>query len=244
MMDCGQYRRAILADPRNEDAEMRQHLASCHDCTKYTEQLRRFENRLDRALRVHVGAERQDDRTVTPLRSSKPQRAAQPWRVPRGWLAAAASVLLAVVVAGSLWLAAAGPSLAADVISHMAEEPQAWARTDIPVPQPKLEKVLSESHVRLKGDPGLVSYASSCEFRGHRVPHLVVQTEAGPVTVMVLTHEASRSSTRFNEHGYQGMIVPVPGHGSLAVLERGSGIDLNMVKSVAARVRGAIEWTE
>ena len=262
MMDCAQYRRAILADPRNDDAEMRLHLASCHDCTEYTEQLRRFENRLDRALRVHVGAALPNDSSVIPLRSSKPTGSsepprssrppgssgppgvAQPWRVPRGWLAAAASLLLAVAVAGSLWLAAPGPSLAADVVSHMAGEPDAWARTDIPVPQPKLDKVLNESHVRLKGDPGLVSYASSCLFRGHFVPHLVVQTEAGPVTVMVLTHEASRSSARFNEQGYQGMIVPVPGHGSLAVLERGSGIDLNEVKSVAARVRGAIDWTE
>jgi hypothetical protein len=126
----------------------------------------------------------------------------------------------------------------------MAEEPDAWARTGVPVPQPKLDQVLRASHVRLKGDPGLVSYANSCLFRGHLVPHLVVQTEAGPVTVMVLAHEAARSSTRFDEQGYQGMIVPVPGHGSLAVLERGSGTDLNVVKSVAARVRGAIDWTD
>jgi hypothetical protein len=244
MMDCEQYRRAILADPRSEDAEMRAHLTSCHDCTEYTEQLRRFESRLDRALRVNVDAGRRDDGSVTPLRSSKPLRDAQPRRVPRRWLAAAASVLLAVVVAGSLWLGAPGPSLAADVVSHMAGEPDAWARTDIPVPRPRLDKVLSESHIRLKGDPGLVSYANSCEFRGHLVPHLVVQTEAGPVTVMVLVHEASRSTTKFDEQGYQGMIVPVPGHGSLAILERGPGADLNMVKSVAARVRGAIDWTD
>jgi hypothetical protein len=243
-MDCQQYRRAILADPRSEDAEMRLHVASCHDCTEYTERLRRFEDRLDRALRVHVGAARQDDGVVTPLLSGRPPRAAQRRRVPRGWLAAAASVLLAVVVAGGLWLAVPGPSLAADVVSHMAEEPDAWARTGIPVPQPKLDQVLRASHVRLKSDPGLVSYANSCLFRGHLVPHLVVQTEAGPVTVMVLAHEAARSSTRFDEHGYQGMIVPVPGHGSLAVLERGSGTDLNVVKSVASRVRGAIDWTD
>jgi len=251
MTDCGQYRRAILADPRNEDAEMRLHAASCHDCTEYTERLRRFENRLDRALRVHVvAAALPNASSVIPLRSSKrpgpsrPPGVARPWRVPRGWLAAAASLLLAVVVAGSLWLAVPGPSLAADVVSHMAGEPDAWARTDIPVAQPMLDRILSESHVRLRGDPGLVSYASSCQFRGHLVPHLVVQTEAGPVTVMVLTHEASRSSTRFDEQGYQGMIVPIPGHGSLAVLERGTGIDLDRVKSVAARVRDAIDWTD
>ena len=245
MMDCGPYRRALLADPHSADADMRRHLASCPDCTAYTAQLLRFETRLDRALRVRiqVAAARRSEAVVIRLRSVRRQRAAQSWRLRRGWLAAAASVLLGTVVAGSLWLAAPGPSLAADVIGHMAGEPQAWARTDIRVPQPRLDEVLSESHLRLKADPGLVSYANSCQFRGYRVPHLVVQTAAGPVTVMVLTHERSRTSTRFDEHGYQGVIVPIPEHGSLAVLQRGSGIDSNIVKGVAGQVLGAIDWT-
>ncbi len=243
-MDCGHYRRAVLADPHGQDADMRLHLASCPECTEYTARLLRFEKRLDRALRVRMGAAvRQGQGVVIPLRSIRRKRAAKSRRIPRGWLAAAASVLLALVVAGSLWLAAPGPSLAADVVSHMAGEPDAWARTDIAVPRPTLDQVLRESHVRLKANPGLVSYASSCLFRGHQVPHLVVQTAAAAVTVMVLTREPSRTSTRFNEHGYQGIIVPVLEHGSLAVLERGSSIDPNTVKSVAAQVLGAIDWT-
>ncbi len=244
MTDCGHYRRALLADPHDADADMRMHVASCVDCTEYTAQLLRFETRLDRALRVpaQVGAVRRGAAVVIPLRSVRRKRAVQSWRLRRGWLAAAASVLVGVMVAGSLWLVAPRPSLAADVVGHMAEEPQAWARTDIRVPQPKLDEVLSESHIRLKADPGMVSYANSCRFRGHQVPHLVVQTEAGPVTVMVLTHERSRGSTRFSEQGYQGVIVPIPEHGSLAVLQRGSSIDMNTVKSVAGRVLGAIDW--
>ena len=240
MMDCGQYRRSILADPHDDDAQMRLHVVGCHDCTSYTEQLLRFESRLDRALRV--AAEVEDNRSpAVPLAAQA--QAARARRLPRRWFAAAASVLLAAVVAGSLWLAAPGPSLAADVVSHMAGEPGAWARTDIPVPQPKLDKVLSEAHVRLRANAGLVSYANSCLFRGHIVPHLVVQTEAGPVTVMVLTHESSRTRVRFDEHGYRGVIVPIPGHGSLAVLERGPATDLGAVESVAARVQSAIDWT-
>jgi hypothetical protein len=157
-------------------------------------------------------------------------------------LAIAASILVAAMVAGSLWLAVPGDSLAAAVVSHMAGEPEAWSRTDIPVPEPQLNQVLGESHVRLKSNAGLVSYASSCLFRGHRVPHLVVQTGAGPVTVMVLVHESLRNSVRFDEQGYRGMIVPVPGHGSLAVLERGRSTDPGVVEGVAARVLGAIDW--
>ncbi len=238
MMDCRQYRRSMLADPHNDAAELRLHLASCHDCTRYTERLLRFEDRLDRALRVDV--EPRHDRSGVPLRGARTRAASR--RLPRRWLAVAAGVLLAVVMAGGLWLAVPRSSLAADVVEHMAGEPQAWARTDVPVPEPKLDEVLGESHVRLKADAGLVSYANSCVFRGHIVPHLVVQTDSGPVTVMVLPHESSARSVRFDEHGYRGVIVPVPGHGSLAVLERGSNADAAIVDSVAARVLGAIDW--
>src|ERR1700675_2980178 len=111
MMDCGQYRRSILADPHDDNAQMRLHLVACHDCTEYTERLLRFESRLDRALRV--GAEIGDNRALDLLRAAE-ARTARPRRLRRRWLAAAASVLLAAVVAGSLWLAAPGPSLAAD----------------------------------------------------------------------------------------------------------------------------------
>jgi ferric-dicitrate binding protein FerR (iron transport regulator) len=217
---------------------MRAHVAGCPECTRYTEQVQRFEDRLDRALRVDMlpGVRAAGWRGLrTRLGRSR--------RVRRRWLAAAASLLLACVVSGTLWLAAPGSSLAADVVSHMAEEPQAWARTEVPVPPSQLEAVLGESHMRLKANAGLVTYASSCLFRGHQVPHLVVQTAAGPVTVMVLTHEATQGQQRFHEHGYEGVIEAVPGHGSLAVLERGPAFDKHMINEVAAQVENAIDWT-
>jgi hypothetical protein len=243
MMDCEQFRRTLLAEPSNEDAELRLHLATCHECTRFALQLRRFEGRLERALRVEVNPRLMEQRVVTPLRAAA-RRGARAWDPPhRRWLAAAASVLLGTAVAFSLWLAAPGRSLAADVVKHMAEEPNAWARTGIPVPEPLLGKVLIDSHVRLRPSAGLVSYASSCSFRGHTVPHLVVQTDSGPVTVMVLSHEALRSAMRFNEQGYRGVIIPVHGHGSLAVLERGPETNMKTVEGVAARVLGALDWS-
>ncbi|HLZ99794.1 MAG TPA: DUF3379 family protein [Steroidobacteraceae bacterium] len=247
-MDCGHVRRMLLAEPSSDDAGVRSHLATCAECTRYAVELRRFEGRLDRALRVEVNPRLMEHRVVTPLRAARP-RGAGPWGagawnpLHRRWLAAAASLLLGTAVAVGLWLAAPGRSLAADVVNHMVEEPNAWARTDIPVPEPRLNKVLIDSHVRLKPGAGLVSYANSCSFRGYVVPHLVVQTDSGPVTVMVLVHEGLRSATRFNERGYRGVIVPIRGHGSLAVLERGQDMDIKSVEAVAARVQGSLDWT-
>jgi hypothetical protein len=237
MMDCTQFRRAILADPHELGPDMRVHEGSCAECAAFAERVRRFEDRLDRALRVDLPIQARSA-TVVPLRPQA-QREAPSRGVERGWLAAAASLVLGVA-AGALWLVLPGRSLAAAVVDHMAEEPAAWS-TEAPVSEPLLERVLSESHVRLRPGTGLISYANSCEFRGHRVPHLVVQTAAGPVTVMVLTHETTHITTHFDEQGYRGTIVPVPGHGSLAVLERGpTAVDAD---AVAGRVLAAMAFT-
>jgi hypothetical protein len=237
MMDCAQYRRSMLADPHDPDPLLREHRATCHDCNLYSERLLHFESRLERALRVALPPDAvRPAAKVVPLRSPASRRR---------WLAMAASVLMALAVAGGVWLSAPGPSLAADVVSHMREEPQAWRRTDVPVPGPQLEAVLRDSHLRLVTGTGagMVSYASSCLFRGHHVPHLVMQTEAGPVTVMVLVHEHVSKPVQFDEQGYRGVIVPVAGHGSLAVLTRGPATDVKTIEAIAHRVLGSIVWT-
>ena len=241
-----------MIDPRDPDLQLREHRESCHDCNLYTERLLRFESRLDRALRVtlpagadlatpadaaweaRAGAAAALSDRVVPLRRKSSRK---------GWLAMAASVLLAVVVAGALWLSVPGPSLAADVVTHMAGEPDAWRRTDVPVPGSELKDVLRDSHLRLAADAVMVSYASSCAFRGHHVPHLVIQTESGPVTVMVLVHERVSKPMQFDEQGYRGVIVPVAGHGSLAVLTRGAATDPKTIEHIAARVLDSIVWT-
>jgi hypothetical protein len=161
---------------------------------------------------------------------------------PRRWMALAASVLLGAAIVGGVWLSLPQSSLAAAVVAHMAGEPEAWQRTEA-VPKPELEEVLKDSKLRLKPDAGIVSYASSCTFRGHRVPHLVVQTPSGPVTVMVLVHESVPHVTQFDDQGYRGTIVPVPGHGSIAVLMRDPGIDAAEIERIAARVDDSIVWT-
>jgi hypothetical protein len=237
MMDCGHYRRSMLADPRDPDPRLSEHREACRDCAALTERLLNFESRLDRALRVPLPPDR-----VVPLRAKSPQPALRPPAYRRGWLAMAASVLFAVVVAGALWLAAPDRSLAADVVTHMGGEPDAWLRTD-PVPSSALQGVLRDSRLQLAAGAGVVSYASSCAFRGHRVPHLVIQTESGPVTVMVLVHERQPTPVQFDEQGYRGVIVPVAGHGSLAVLTRGTATDIKTVEDTAARVLDSIVWT-
>jgi hypothetical protein len=234
MMDHTQYREGVMADPHSEDAELRAHRESCAECRAYTERLLIFESRLGRAMRIDMPV-RAD---ILPF-TRKPSGAATP---SRRLAAIAASVLVGVAIVGGVWLSLPQRSLAAAVVAHMAGEPDAWQRTDVPVDAPELQGVLKGSKLQLKPQAGIVSYASSCKFRGHLVPHLVVQTASGPVTVMVLVHEPLRKSMDFNEQGYRGTIVPVPGHGSVAVLLRDTGVSREEVERIAAHVDASIVW--
>ena len=236
MMDCAHYRRAILADPRDADPQLRDHRDGCTECARYTERLLRFEGRFEQALRVSPLPVR------ARLRGSKAPRQRFLGLNP-AWLAMAASVLIVLSAAFGLWLGSARSSLAADVVAHMAGEPQAWARSDVAVAPKDLAEVLKGPGMHLAPSAGMVSYARSCRFRGHLVPHLVVQTDMGPITVMVLVHESVRNQAPFDEEGYRGVILPVPGHGSLAVLAQSQSADAAAIQRVAARVRSAVDWS-
>jgi len=235
-MDHEAYRRALLADPHSKDAEMLRHREACGQCSAFSDQLLKFESRLERAMRLEMRPPAAEFRPGRDRPGRDRQGRSRPAR-----FALAASVLLALLVAGAVWLAVPRTSLAAAVVAHMAGEPDAW-NTRAPIPGPALESVLESADMQLTAGAGVVSYASSCEFRGHVVPHLVVQSAHGPVTVMVLVHESVGKQVQFDEHGYRGIIVPVAGHGSIALLMHGPDAHIEDVEGIAARVRNATVW--
>lgn len=248
MIDCGQYRRARLAEPQSADPELLAHRDQCSQCAEFTERLGRFEARLASAMRLELGASASTAtpaggaENIVPLRAETARIAVRRDRRRPRWVALAASMLVAIGVAGLLWLAVPRSSLADAVVAHMAGEPQAWLSNEA-VPASSLSEAIRDAHMSLRSEAGVVSYAASCEFRGFHVPHLVVQDASGPVTVMVLVHESTRATLEFDEQGYRGVIRAVPGHGAIAVLTRNRALSGSEVERIAARVQDAIEWT-
>jgi len=111
-------------------------------------------------------------------------------------------------------------TLAQDVITHVANEPQSWS-SSAPVPPGELDRVLSRAGVVRAADAAPVSYAQTCWFRNRWVPHLVVRTAHGPYTVLVLRGTQLRKPRHFNDGTYSGLLVPVSG-GTFAILGRGA----------------------
>ncbi len=226
-MECEVARLQIGADPAGSSAALEAHVAGCVDCTGYRREMRALEGDLRLAMawpeRAAITAAPGSEAMAAKgaARSGHADAHAAPLPTARRW-ALAASVLLAGVLVTSFFALQPRDALATAIVAHMSEEPDAWAKTQ-PVPRSALELVLRRSGVRLdQVEAGDVVYANSCFLRGRYMPHLVVSTPNGPVTVIVLPGEAVPQRVEFQDGRYSGVLLPVPGGGGgIAVLARG-----------------------
>jgi len=200
--DCKHARLAIGGEPQTLSAEVAQHVATCAACAKFRDETLAMEGRLKAALELPLHRFRKAPETqkVAPRR-----------------FALAASVVLALLVGGGAWLFRPQSALAAELVEHVEHEPGSWQSQE-PVSPEALAAVLAKAGVRYDARFP-VTYASPCPFRGHIVPHLVVQTDRGPLTVMVLAHVKSETQGTFTEGDYRGIVLPA-GVGSVAVVAR------------------------
>jgi len=220
-MICEDARLAIGADPEAAGGELEEHLRGCDACRAFQDEMRSLNADIRRAL------EEPPD-----IRGAAPKRAPPAWRQ----YAMAAGVVLAVAAAALVWVLRPTDSLASDVVRHVKAEPDSWLST-INVSAGSIDHALKSSGVGLDLASDRIVYAQSCWFRGHYVPHLVVETVQGPVTVLILRHERVKARDEFREGGMTGVIVPA-GDGSIAVLSRGRG----PVPAIAADLRQEVHW--
>jgi hypothetical protein len=199
-IDCRHARLAIGGDPQHLPPDVAAHIAGCQACARFHDETLAMDVKLKAALELPLHRFR-----------DAPARPARPMRLP----ALAASLLLAVLVGAGAWLLLPQSALADEIVEHVIHEPDSWQQRQ-PISSERLADVLARAGVSY--DSRLpVTYASPCRFRGRVVPHLVVQSDQGPITVMLLAHEKQETATRFSEDGYHGVLLPA-GEGSIAVL--------------------------
>ncbi len=225
-MNCEELRTIVGAEPNTTHPDVLAHIERCPECARYRDEMQAMDRLIYRALAVDAPAER----SAEPLPSRKSATVTRVWRM-------AASVLVTVLVGAiSLWLLTPRESFASEAITHVRHEQASLVRTSETVDPARLEQIMTAAQVRLKPGAARVSYAQYCEFRGQRIPHLVVQTAQGPVTVLVVTHAPAQQQEQINEEGFQGVIVPAP-RGVIVVLGQNVPVD-----SVVWTVLDALEY--
>jgi len=227
-MNCLEFRRAVGAEPFSTAPGVAAHRGTCAACARHQDELQAMDRLLGRALQV----------AWPPRTGAGSPRGGRPARATgtRRWLAMAASLAGGVLFAAALWVSYPRPTLAAEVMNHALHEPASW-NTTRPLSAAAVADVLDSNGARLLPGAGEVTYARRCFFDGHFVPHLVVQTADGPVTVFLLAHRTVKHPVHLDDNGLSAVVLPAP-RGSIAVVGRHVA-DLD---AIARKVFANISW--
>jgi len=234
-MNCEQYREAIAADPSFDGGAG--HLSECAACQEYRSEMQRLDQTISRALALDVpqlqvpDLPELDTENVVSLSSRR--------MTPPVWTAMAATVVLAAFI-GFRFIGSGieYESLAEEVLAHVDHEPAALRISNIAVTDERLSSVVPANVATMDHSAGLITYAQSCEIGGHTVPHLVIQGERGPVTILLMPEETVDEAQSLTGDNVTGVILPV-GDGSIAIL----GDSDERLEKIEAQVLNSISWS-
>jgi hypothetical protein len=236
-MNHSEARLLIGAEPHSVPAELADHLKNCPECAQFQREMLSLEERIGCALRDGPigGLGAAPVASVTPIANARGAAQRKLANVWSGWALAASVAVVSVLV---IWALHPTNTLAHDVVTHVEGEAYSWHGTE-PAPPRLVSQILANAGVALDMGSDKVTYAQSCLFRGHTVPHLVVRTARGPVTVLILRNEKVKDRMRFHEDGMTGVITPAP-HGSIAVLAQGDAD----VDAAAQQIQKSVRWLD
>jgi hypothetical protein len=237
VMNCEEFREAIAADPSGS-FEGAGHAAGCEDCAAFQAEMQALDRRIAEALAIDVPALELPelppvgDDNVVSLPVARKSKAPT-------WLAIAAGFALAAII-GTQFVG--GPSvdltLPQEILAHLDHEPDALRVTDVPVSDERLGRVVNASVGTMDRDIGLITYARSCVINGKTVPHLVIQGEKGPITLLLMHDEMIDAAQTIDGESVNGVILPV-GNGSIAIIgERDEDLG-----EIERKVVDSVEWS-
>ena len=235
-MNCDDYRQEIAADPTFDGGAG--HLSSCRDCQAFRAEMQTLNVKIARALQIDV-----PDLKLPELPAVDTENVtAMPARNPSGrpiWLALAASVMVAAVIGVRMFATGITyDSLGDEVLAHLDHEPASLRVTNVAVSEKRLARVVPADVAQMDHSAGLISYAQTCLINGKKIPHLVIQGEQGPVTILLMPDERIADAVPLDGENIHGVILPV-GTGSIAII----GAREEKLERIEKSVVNSVMWT-
>jgi hypothetical protein len=196
-MNCLEFRRAVLADPRRLGAEAAGHAWECARCKELLARTLDEEALLGRALRVAV-PEGLHARILARTAAA---------RRPVRWLALAASVLVAVAIALAMGWTRDDEMALAGIDFVVFEEAQSIADAT-PTDWNVLVRAAREMGVSLPGQLGEMHYVCVYPFAAGAAHHLLVTTPLGKVTLLLIPDRALASRAAGAAYGLNAAVLP------------------------------------
>ena len=242
MTNCDQYRQAVAAEPSFDGAA--EHVSACAECQAFRDDMRALDADIAKALQLDLPTLTLPELPTIGVQDSDAQDnvvslAARRALPKPGWIALAASVMLAAVIGVRMFAVGVDNiSLADEVLAHLDHDPAALVVSTTPVSDERLVKAVPGNVAHMDHSAGLITYAQSCEINGKTVPHLVIQGELGPITILLMPDEKITAAQTLDGDNVHGVILPV-GNGSIAII----GAREEPLERIEKSVLSSVAWS-
>lgn len=222
-MDDVEFSARAHANPHDNEQDFLDALANHGDRQQLLDEIRQLDDRL-RTLSAAVNVPPQLRQRL--LETSRPSWA-QPW-VQRGWLAIAASLVIAVgFVVSSLPYRPSAEELALHdaMVEHLYHE-DARYRDAVPISWSEIEQVLASAGFNLQRSDATAAipfiFANFCRLSSNqRAVHLVALGDHGPVSLLLIQSPPVGGNIAIQDSQFNGRILPVSSgnaSGNMAVI--------------------------
>ena len=227
-MKCEQFRKKLLEDPGNEDADFHAHRQTCQPCDKAFKEAMLFEKQLAAAFsdeEHNTSHEKVPDAILNNVRHYRKTR--------RRLFSIAASLVLLIMAGAASFHLYQIRSLNDFVFAHIEHEIEQLQNTQI-VSRSRLERFVSQFEVPDLSVLPAITYVEKCWMRTGYGLHLIVQGQKGPVTLLFMPNESVEQSQPIQSADFIGKLYSL-GQGSFALV----GIPGEPLEMLAEKLRMA-----
>lgn len=227
-MDELEFRRRIMADPKQRDEEINAAIKASERNNQFAEDALELDKQIAKAMAVDV-PEDLADRILFNQTSSVETNVVRPSFARKAMAMAASVAFVAGLLVGQLnWgnlvVSPAQASLASTAMKHVIEEKPFVQDLDEQVKSSQINaKMAPFAHEFSHSFPYHVYYLNHCGFGSSNALHMVFQGEKGKVTLF-FTGIPSEKPTDFNEDGMSGIIEPMGDTSLILVGEEGEDV--------------------
>jgi hypothetical protein len=227
-MNCIEFRRMKLSDPRSLGPQALLHQKHCPHCHAFAQEIDETEQQLERFAEQSIPSGLEERILLSHEKRS--------FHRIRNF-ALAATVLLASSVGFFGWNYVHHKDVAQLVIEHVVNEPHALfaIRNDDTV---FFEKVLADFGGRLRAPLGKIRYMKLCAEAEGNGWHVVLETEQGLATLMLIPGSRVNAQAVASSHGWHALVEPA-GRGHYAIVTRTPG----QTEALKQLIRERVSWS-
>lgn len=224
-MNCLEFRREIVVDPRRASDEAQTHARSCAACSEFRAHALEMDEAIAEGFRVPVP----EGLAERALAASGVRPAVSRSSV----FAIAASMVLAMLLATGIFVVGHDDAFARACIDFVVDEEANAILTSKPPDPAALQQAAQALNVSLPSQIGEVHYIGICPFQGTIIHHVVLITPQGKATLLLLPEKSLDGKLKASARGLRS-VVKSTGNGSMAIIATSSR-SLERIESMMTR---------